>query len=201
MNYDRLITITVGASRKATVWKPETLLWSELCSRLGNFHRSTETLAEYRALPKSQQDELKDVGGFVAGTFKAEKRRACDVTGRDVVTLDLDNIPAGQTESVLQRLESLGVGYCVYSTRKHAPEAPRLRVLLPLSRTVTADEYEPIARKCGEFVRLEYCDKTTFEASRLMYFPSCCADSQIVYTHADKPFADADGLLAMYADP
>ena len=123
---------------------------------------------------------------LVAGTFKGERRKACDVTGRDVVTLDLDNIPAGQTESILQRLESLGVGYCVYSTRKHSPDAPRLRVLLPLSRTVTADEYEPIARKCGEFLGLDYCDKTTFEASRMMYFPSCCADSQIVYNSADK---------------
>lgn len=200
MQNDRKITITIGASRKATVWKPETLLWSELCSRLGNFHRSTETLAQYKEMPKSKQDELKDVGGFVAGTFKGERRKACDVTGRDVVTLDLDNIPAGQTESILQRLESLGVGYCVYSTRKHSPDAPRLRVLLPLSRTVTADEYEPIARKCGEFLGLDYCDKTTFEASRLMYFPSCCSDSQIVYNSADKAFADADGLLAMYPD-
>lgn len=200
MQNDRKITITVGASRKATIWKPETLLLSEFWARLGNAHRSTETLTQYRELPKSKQDELKDVGGFVAGTFKAEKRRACDVTGRDIITLDLDNIPAGQTDSILLRLDSLGVGYCVYSTRKHAPEAPRLRVLLPLSRTVTADEYEPIARKAGEIIGLDYCDKTTFEASRMMYFPSCCSDSQYVYRYTDKPFADADGLLAMYAD-
>lgn len=200
MQNDRIITITVGASRKATVWKPETLTLAEFWGRLGNVHRSTETLAQYRDLPKPKQDELKDVGGFVAGTFRGEKRRACDVTGRDIVTLDLDNIPAGKTDEVLKRVDSLGVGYCVYSTRKHSPEAPRLRVLLPLSRTVTADEYEPIARKCGEIIGLEMCDKTTFEAARLMYYPSCCADSQYVYRYADKPFADADGLLAMYAD-
>lgn len=200
MQNDRKITITIGATRKATIWKPETLLLSEFWARLGNAHRSTETLTQYRELPKSKQDELKDVGGFVAGTFKAEKRRACDVTGRDIITLDLDNIPAGQTDSILLRLDSLGVGYCVYSTRKHAPEAPRLRVLLPLSRTVTADEYEPIARKAGEIIGMDYCDKTTFEASRMMYFPSCCSDSQYVYRYADKPFVDADGLLAMYPD-
>lgn len=200
MQFDRKITITVGATRKATIWKPETLLLSEFWARLGNAHRSTETLTQYRELPKSKQDELKDVGGFVAGTFKAEKRRACDVTGRDIITLDLDNIPAGQTDSILLRLDSLGVGYCVYSTRKHAPEAPRLRVLLPLSRTVSADEYEPIARKAGEIIGMDYCDKTTFEASRMMYFPSCCSDSQYVYRYADKPFVDADGLLSMYPD-
>lgn len=200
MQFDRQITITVGASRKATIWKPETPMLSAFYNRLSSFSRSTETLTQYRDMPKSRQDELKDVGGFVVGTFRGEKRRACDVTGRDVITLDLDNIPAGQTENILQRLESLGVGYCVYSTRKHAPEAPRLRVLLPLSRTVTADEYEPIARKAGEIIGMDWCDKTTFEASRLMYFPSCCADSQIVYTYADKPFVDADAMLAMYTD-
>lgn len=200
MQNDRKITVTIGASRKSTVWKPESLLLSEFWARLGNVHRSTETLREYLNMPKSKQDELKDVGGFVAGTFKGEKRRACDVTGRDIVTLDLDNIPAGQTDEVLKRVDSLGVGYCVYSTRKHSPEAPRLRVLIPLSRTVTADEYEPIARKCGEIIGLALCDKTTFEAARLMYYPSCCADSQFVYKQADKPLADADGLLAMYAD-
>ena len=200
MQYDRQITITVGASRKATVWKPETTMLSAFYNRLGSFSRSTETLTQYREMSKAKQDELKDVGGFVAGTFRGEKRRACDVVGRDVITLDLDNIPAGQTDDILQRLDSLGVGFCVYSTRKHAPEAPRLRVLLPLNRTVTADEYEPIARKAGEIIGMDWCDKTTFEASRLMYFPSCCADSQIVYTYADKPFVDADGLLAMYPD-
>lgn len=173
---------------------------SAFYNRLGSFSRSTETLTQYREMSKAKQDELKDVGGFVAGTFRGEKRRACDVVGRDVITLDLDNIPAGQTDSILLRLDSLGVGYCVYSTRKHAPEAPRLRVLLPLSRTVSADEYEPIARKAGEIIGMDWCDKTTFEASRMMYFPSCCSDSQIVYTYADKPFVDADAMLAMYTD-
>lgn len=200
MQYDRNITITVGASRWAKVWNPETKLLSEFYASLGAFHRSTETLAEYRAMPKSKQDELKDVGGFVAGTFKGKVRRASDVTGRDVITLDLDNIPSGGTDEILNKLDGLGVGYCVYSTRKHSPESPRLRVMIPLSRTVTADEYEPIARKTGEIIGLDYCDKTTFEASRLMYFPSCCKDSQVVYRYTDKPFADADGLLAQYAD-
>jgi len=37
-------------------------------------------------------------------------------TGRDIITLDLDNIPAGGTDDVLRRVEGLGVGYCVYST-------------------------------------------------------------------------------------
>lgn len=78
------------------------------------------------------------------------------MTGRDVVTLDLDTIPPGGTEDVLRRVEGLGCGYCIYSTRKHSPAAPRLRVLIPLDRTATADEYEPIARRMAEYIGMEF---------------------------------------------
>lgn len=200
MQYDRQITISAGNSRRATVWTAQTMLLSELWQRLKTPARGTETLAEYFNMKKSQQDDLKDVGGFVAGTLNGPRRKANNVTGRDIVTLDLDNVPAGGTDDVLRRVEGLGCGYAVYSTRKHQPAAPRLRILLPLDRTVTAEEYEPIARKMAEYIGLEFADPTTFEVSRLMYWPSCCSDSQYVYLTADKPFTSADGILGTYSD-
>lgn len=200
MQYDRKITISAGNSRRSINWVPQTLLISELWARLQTPARGAEPLAEYLNMKKAQQDDLKDVGGFVAGTLSGPRRKAGAVTGRDLITLDLDNIPAGNTENILQRIEGLGCGYCVYSTRKHSPAAPRLRVLLPLDRTVSADEYEPLARKMAEFIGLEFADPTTFEASRLMYWPSCSSDSQYIYTWKDKPLLSADGLLALYSD-
>ena len=140
MQNDRKITISCGASRRATVWNAQTLMLSELWEKLRVPARGTETLAEYLNLKKAQQDDLKDVGGFVGGTLNGPRRKANNVTGRDIVTLDLDNIPAGHKDDVLRIVGALGCGYCIYSTRKHHPAAPRLRVLLPLDRTVTADE-------------------------------------------------------------
>ena len=200
MQYDRKITISAGNNRRAMNWTAQTMLISELWARLQTPARGTETLAEYLSMKKAQQDDLKDVGGFMAGTLSGPRRKANAVTGRDVITLDLDNIPAGGTEDVLCRVEALGCGYCIYSTRKHSPAAPRLRVLLPLDRTVSADEYEPLARKMAEYIGLELADPTTFEVSRLMYWPSCCADSQYIYTWQDKPLLSANGLLARYDD-
>lgn len=200
MQNDRKITISAGASRRATLWTAQTLLISELWGKLKVPARGTETLAEYMSLKKAQQDELKDIGGFMGGTLNGPRRKANNVTGRDIITLDLDNIPAGGTDDVLRRVGGLGCGYCVYSTRKHQPAAPRLRILLPMDRTVTADEYEPIARKMGELIGLEFADPTTFEVSRLMYWPSCCKDSQYVYLFEDKPLLSADGVLGLYAN-
>lgn len=200
MTYDRKITITAGASRKATNWQPQVMLISDLWARLQAPVRGTETQDAYLRMPKGQQDELKDVGGFVAGTLTGPRRKASAVAGRDLITLDLDNIPAGGTDDVLRRAGGLGCGYCVYSTRKHHPGAPRLRVLVPLDRTATADEYEPLARKLAEILGLSYCDPSTFEASRLMYWPSCSSDAEYIYTWEDKPLLSVDGLLSTYAD-
>lgn len=197
---DRLITITTGASRKSTIWNPQKILWSEFIDKLRCPVRSTERLSEYLSFSKSKQDELKDVGGFVGGAFKSTHRKADGVTGRDLITLDLDNITAGGTIPILQRISALGCGYAVYSTRKHEESKPRLRAIFPLDRTCTADEYEPIARKLAQLIGIEFCDPTTFQASRLMYWPSVSSDSQYVFEYEDKPFLSADGVLALYGD-
>jgi putative DNA primase/helicase len=197
---NRKLQISTAGSRKATSWPKSIIMWSEFVDKLKNPVRSTETLEQYLAYSKPQQDELKDVGGFVGGTLAGDRRKACYVEGRDLITLDLDNIPAGQSEDILKRVNGLGCAAVIYSTRKHSEYAPRLRVIVPMDRTATADEYEPAARKLAALIGIEFCDPTTFEASRLMYWPSCSADGVYIYEIYDNPFCSLDGLLGMYED-
>lgn len=200
IKYDKQITISAAGSRRAARWPSQQMMWSELVEKLKTPTRSTETLAEYLDLPKKQQDELKDVGGFVGGTLTGGRRKVGCVQGRDIITLDLDHIPAGKTQDMLRRIEGLGCAYAVYSTRKHEEAKPRLRVLVVTDRTMTADEYEAVARKLAEIIGIDCADPTTFEAHRLMYWPSCCVDSTYVYQYGDKPFLLVDGMLALYQD-
>ena len=184
---DRMLVISVGNSRKSTNWVRTEIMWSEFVNRLRTPQRTPETIEEYLNMTKAQQGQLKDIGGFVGGALNGTQRKAKNVTGRDLVTLDLDNIASGETDNVLRTIDSLGAGYAVYSTRSHADFRPRLRVIMPLDRTVTADEYEPIARKLASYIGLQMCDPTTFEASRLMYWPACSRDSNYVFAAGDKP--------------
>lgn len=202
MTYDRKIKISAAGDRRSLLWPAQEILLSELWARLQTPVRSTETQAEYMRMKKPQQDALKDVGGFVAGTLREDRRRAGHVLGRDLITLDMDSIPPGGTADVLRALDGLGCGYCVYSTRKHRPDAPRLRVLLPLDRVATADEYEPIARRAAQLIApgMKPFDPSTFEASRLMYWPSVSADGEYIFHWADKPLLSTDGMLATYAE-
>lgn len=204
MLHDRQITITVGNNRKSINWQPQTIMLSEFYEKLRIPNRSTETLQNYLKLKKSEQDDKKDIGGFVAGKLSGPRRKSGAVIGRDIITLDFDNIPPEGTHEIIKIINALGCNYCVYSTRKHSPSSPRLRILLPLDRTSSADEYEPIARYLAEIIGINYADPTTFEPTRLMYWPSCCADSEYVFYFADKPMLSVDGLLkvidAKYGD-
>lgn len=197
---NKSLQITTGESRTARVWHGTEMLWSEFAVRIQTPVRSPETLNEYTSMPKPKQDELKDVGGFVGGTFSGTRRKANAMTGRDLVTLDMDNIPAGQTNDILRRVDGLGCSAIVYSTRKHSPYAPRLRVVIPLDQTAEVDEYEPIARKLAQMIGMQFCDPTTFEASRLMYWPSVCKDAEYIYRLYDKGFCSKYEMLKLYGD-
>lgn len=200
MQNNRKLMISTGGSRKATHWPKCSILWSEFVDKLKIPVRSSETMQEYLSAGKARQAELKDVGGFVGGTFKNDRRKAVYVEGRDLITLDLDNIPAGGAEDILKRVSGLGCAAVVYSTRKHTGYAPRLRVIIPLDETAAPDEYEPAARKLASLIGIQFCDPTTFDISRLMYWASCCSDGEYIYKVYDNPFCSLQGLLDMYGD-
>lgn len=198
MKYDRQIKIATAQSRKSTKWIVQTLKWSDLITRISKPIRTEEKIEEFLKFNKSKQDELKDVGGFVAGTLKDGRRKAENVLDRYVVTLDADNIEPGKTEEILKKVSALSCAYAIYSTRKHIGYKPRLRILIPLDTAVTPDKYEPIARKIASFIDMQIMDGSTFEASRLMYWPSCSSDSDYVFVYEDRPFASSEGILKLY---
>lgn len=201
MSKNRTIHISVGSSRKSTSWHTTETTLGELYERLKQVTRTQETLDTYVSMKKSDQDSLKDVGGFVGGQLDGN-RKIANLKGRDLITLDMDHCPANSSEAIEEKLNALGCGYCIYSTRKHQPSAPRLRVVIPTNRTMTVEEYEPVARKMAELIQpaMNWFDPTTFEAVRLMYWPSASIDGEVFYRRADKGLLDVDGMLAKYTD-
>ena len=200
MTHDRPITISTAGSSKSMTWLPERTTWALFAARLINPVRGVETYEAYLRLTKPEQDKRKDVGGYVGGTLRGERRKKADVTGRDLITLDLDALPSDGVQQVMDKLDALGCAWCLYSTRKHSPRKPRIRVILPLQATITGEEYEPIARRLAEHIGLSWCDPSTFQAERMMYWPSACLEAAYLYEHRDRPLLDGARVLATYAD-
>ena len=200
MENSRKLIISEANNRYSKQWVTTEITWSEFVEKLGKPKITAETLDEFLSYTKSKQDDIKDVGGFVGGKLKGNLRRSEAVESRSLITLDLDNLAYEDDTKIIKTLNGLGCAYAVYSTRKHQTTKPRIRVIFPLAEDVSADEYEPIARKVASFIGLRYCDPTTFQAVRLMYWPSHSKDSDYVFTYADKPMLDGKAVLNMYAD-
>ena len=194
--------IAVGESRKSINWKNTEITWEDFLRRVGTPVRTSETYEQFKSMSPAKQGELKDVGGFVAGTVKNGRRKAENIVDRCMITLDADNIEPGCTQKVLQAVNVLNYAFVVYSTRKHHPSKPRLRIIFPTSRPMLPDEYEPIARYVAKVIGMSIMDKSTFETSRLMYWPSCSVDSDFVFCYNTEPrnLLDVEMVLDKYSD-
>jgi len=197
LKYDGTFDISLGKSRKEIHWKNQQWTWGEFLTRISTTKQTDETAAGYARMPKKQQDEIKDVGGYVAGVLRGGKRNNKSVESRSALTLDLDSAtPYFWDVFIVEN----SFAAAIYSTHKHTPENPRLRLIIPLDRPVTADEYEAIARKVAQWVGMGMFDPTTFEPWRLMYWPSTSKDAEYLFNYQDEPFLCADDVLAEYHD-
>ena len=197
ITHDKKILIAIGRSRKALQWQNKEMLWSEFLDKLAATTRTRETVNDYAAMTRAERDNVKDVGGFVGGYLKNGKRSNAGVVDRCLVCLDADNADAGLPDDLDMTFIN---AYALYSTHSHTPEKMRLRLIIPLSRTVTPDEYAAISRRIADDLTLSRFDPTTFEPARLMYWPSTPEDGEFVFRYADEPFLDPDTVLATYPD-
>jgi predicted P-loop ATPase len=190
-------TISTGNSRKDILWKEQTVSWDEFAKRLSQTTVTSETQEEYRKMKKYQQDNVKDVGGFVAGQLKDGRRTKASVINRSMLSLDMDH--ADDAVVIAENMEMLyGYAAVVYSTHKHTPEKPRLRLIIPLSRTVTADEYQAVSRRIAKEIGIELFDDTTYEPNRLMYWPSTSSDGEYFFREVKGSFLNPDSILKLY---
>ena len=151
--------IAVGNSRMDKKWKNRDISWDDLCTKVSTTIRTTETVEEFRKLKKGAQDAIKDVGGFVGGQLRGGRRKNGNVLCRSMLTLDMDYGKPGIWDEI-DLLHDFKC--CVYSTHKHTPEHPRLRMIIPLAREVTEDEYPAVARMVASEIGIDLFDDTTY---------------------------------------
>lgn len=136
----------------------------------------------------------KECGGYVGGLLRGKKRDRAHVEHRDVLALDADKASPLFPADVSRTLP--GVAAVVHTTWRHHVQGWRYRLLAPLSRPVTADEYYRLAcavrDALGEYWSVD--DKGCPEPERFVYRPSSQNDSYAFHV-ADGGLLDVDAWL------
>lgn len=216
MLHDIELIIAYAKSCNASKWRNKKTTWGEVAKSLTETTRTDETIKQYFSFSKDKQDEIKDVGGFVGGkllggtcTIKSKGkpvehtlsepygwRRRGFVDHRQLVALDVD---FGELDVWLD-FKIYDVAGMFYTTHKHTADGPRFRIVFPLDRPVTPEEYECIARVVASWLGMDHFDDTTYQPTRLMYYPSTAKNGEFVSDINDAPVMCADDVLAELED-
>ena len=191
----RSLPIAYGSSCFSKQWSNKSATFDELCARLKNSVRTSETVKEYPKLPKDERDRAKDKGGFVGGILKGGRRKRETLVCRSMLTLDLDHAD----KDFISRYEMLyKYTSCLYTTHGHTPSAPRIRIVVPLSRDISPDEYVAITRYFAKEWGIDYFDSCSYRPHQLMYWPTTPSDGEYIFKRFDGEWLDPDAYLKPY---
>ena len=189
----RDLKIAYGNSRQAKFWANKTIKFDELCDRLRNPVRTSETAEEYPKLPKKQRDDIKDKGGFVAGHLRDNRRQANKVACRSMLVYDLDSVDGEFLDHIADKIGNKG---CFYTTHSHTPEHPRARMIIPVTRDMTPDEFNAAARYyAADNGFLDMLDPCSFSPHQLMYWPTCPSNGEYLFGELEGAWLDPDTVL------
>jgi RecA-family ATPase len=138
---------------------------------------------------QSRREGPKDGPNLVFARFKLEpdskrvRRLKVNVEARTAIALDVDgNKETGEIAPALRdtcnRITEQGWAAAIYTSHSHRPEAPRYRIVLPLSAEIPANL--PAVEAVAEILELSgVLDTSKLGASSVFYLPSAapgCAD-------------------------
>lgn len=189
--------ISEAPVRTARHWAQKIYTWADFCRRCRDVRRTAETAAQYAAMSREDRGRVKDVGGFVGGSLQGGRRKRGAVTARTLITLDIDYGTPDTWDEVQMSIDCAAL---LYSTHSHTDARPRFRLVIPLARAVSAEEYEPVARRVAERIGLALFDTTTYDTCRLFYWPSAGVDAPFVFHEQAGEPLNPDAVLATYRD-
>ena len=193
----RDLAIAYGNSRQAKNWVNKTIRYEDLKERLKVTIRTAESAEEYAKMSKAQRDVAKDHGGFVGGALKGGRRKVDAVELRSMIALDGDRID----KAFLNDYET-NASYtsCLYTTHSSTEANPRVRLVFPLLRDVTSEEFVAVSRYLAQMLGIDFFDECSYQPNQLMYWPSSPQNGVFVFKEVEKEWLDPDAILSAHPE-
>lgn len=159
--------------------------WAKLKQSLSKPFVTPEFRYQFDKMQKDEQDSLKAINGWISGAQCKDGHRAVkNILPRDLLTIDVDYAPDTILDDITLGLNGIGLYEAFWhSSRRHTPEAPRVRLFMPMTRKVTVDEYIALVRfiawKLDSDMKL--VDVVSYRPAQMMFKPSCSKDDEKNY--------------------
>lgn len=193
----RDLGIAYGASRQALKWSNKTISFENLKERLKHTLRTPESAEEYAKMSKADRDQAKDHGGFVAGVLIGGRRKVDTVESRSMISLDGDRIDVAFLDGFE---EHMPYAAALYTTHSSTEEKPRVRIIIPMTRDATPEEFAAVSRYLAQMLGIDYFDECSYLPNQLMYWPSTPSNGSFVYKETEGPWLNPDDILTAHPE-
>lgn len=122
--------------------EPEITVFASVTTTVGQRMRPENGFDDLEAMMRAfSVSATKGGGGFACGTFRGNRRGLESQIHVTAAAFDVEGTGNDAVLETERRLHTAGVRYVLTSTFNHTPEAPRFRLVMPLSRPATPPEW------------------------------------------------------------
>lgn len=137
-------------------------------------------------------------GWYCPVEFDPVYRDNQNFVARHALTFDFDKVNIDTWGDVINAWSE--TAFAMYTTFSHRADAPRFRVVMPLSRPAGYDEFQAVARKVAADVGIELFARESFTPAQMMYAPARPLGGLHAARVNEGDWLDVDSVLAEYKD-
>lgn len=147
--------------------------------------------------PKATTDKASP-GWYCPARFEPAHRHGDNFVARYCLTFDYDAITPDDLKLLRRAFKQ--TEHVLYTTWSHTIEAPRVRMVLPLSRECTAQEFSCITRAVGARFDLDKLARESDKPAQMMFLPSKQESGEYWFEHVKGDLIDVDFELEAFDD-
>lgn len=179
----RDLIISIGGLHPATVERTVSTSW--------------QTFAQKLAARPPESEDKRSRGWYCPAEFSPAYRDSKNFVARHALTFDYDAIDCFDLDDIQNTYRDLA--YVLYTTASHTEEKPRIRVVFPLSRPATFDEFCAVTRKIGARFDIEKLARESDVPAQMMFLPTVKPSGVFWSRVNDGSWVDVEQVLGEYA--
>lgn len=88
----------------------------------------------------------------------------------------------------------------LYTTHSHTDENPKARLVFPLTRDLSPEEFVAVSRYLAQMLGIDFFDECSYQPNQLMYWPSSPQNGVFVHKETDGGWLNPDDILSEHPE-
>lgn len=147
--------------------------------------------------PKVTEDKASQ-GWYCPAHFEPAYRHGKNLIARHALTFDYDKIDPDDVQDIRDAYEELE--FVIHTSASHTDENPRIRLVLPLSRPVDAEEFACITRTIADRYDINKLARESDKPAQMMFLPTRRPDGEFWGERNEGEWIDVEEVLGEYDD-